>query len=156
MDPVYSEELEILLEVNNDCQLDEVRALSTIDQQLYYINVDGLRDFDPTWSTTVPGCPATYEIGRIVNGVERPLTPEEFAVINYSIYDGQMSYSTADYALDGEIWEIRLYKRSTYSISSMQDGEYLFDIEFRDICWDSVLEPPVFLRPDYLFDVWQF
>ena len=77
MDPVYCEELEINLEVNNDCQLDEVTALSTIGNELYYIDKDGIRQFDPQWSITIPGCPATYEIGRMVNGVERPLTPEE-------------------------------------------------------------------------------
>ena len=67
-----------------------------------------------------------------------------------------MYYSTSDYGLDGEIWTIRLYKRSTYSNSPKQDGEYVFDIEFRDICWDSVLEPPYFRQSPYVFDLWQF
>ena len=67
-----------------------------------------------------------------------------------------MSYQTSDLTLHGEIWTIRLYKKSTYSISAMQEGEYLFDIEFKDICWESVLVSAEFLNPDYVFDLWQF
>lgn len=67
-----------------------------------------------------------------------------------------MSFTTSDYSLDGQIWTIRLYKKSTYSIVVEQEGEYLFDIEFRDICWDSVLISAEFEFPDYLYDLWQF
>ena len=74
MSPVYEEETIFILHINNDCQLDEIKALDTIPNQTYYIKADGLRDFDPTWTNSVPFCPATYEIGRMVNGVERPLT----------------------------------------------------------------------------------
>ena len=65
-----------------------------------------------------------------------------------------MSYSTSDYSLDGQVWSIRLYKKSTYSITPKQEGEYLFDIEFRDICWDSVLVSAEFANPDYIYDLW--
>lgn len=75
----------------------------------------------------------------MVAGVERPLTIEEQAVITHDNSDGSMSYSTSDYALDGQVWNIRLYKRSTFSEVFDQDGVYLFEIEFRDICWDSNL-----------------
>ena len=67
-----------------------------------------------------------------------------------------MSFVTSDFALDGEIWTIRLYKRSTYSIGPKQNGVYLFDIEFRDICWESKLQSAEFEYPEYVFDLWQF
>ena len=94
------EDLEINLEVNNDCQTDEVTPTSTIDDDDYLIAVDGVISLVPTWDTSVPGCPVTYEIGRIVNGVEQPLTQEELNVINFSAQDGQMAYNTNDFKLD--------------------------------------------------------
>ena len=66
-----------------------------------------------------------------------------------------MSFDTSNFSLDGEIWTIRLYKRSTYSTGAKQDGVYLFDIEFRDICWESKLTPAEFENPEYVFDLWQ-
>ena len=61
-------------------------ALSSIANELYYIAEDGVRAFVPTWSTTVMGCPVTYEIGRIdeLTGLERALAAEELAVITSS------------------------------------------------------------------------
>ena len=100
MDPVYEEEIFLILHVNNDCQIDEVTALDTIPDQVYYIKADGVRDFDPTWSNSVPFCPATFEIGRMINGVERPLTAAEYAVISHTTQDGQFSYYTEDFTLD--------------------------------------------------------
>ena len=90
MDPTYSEELIIILRVVNGCQNDEVKALDTIADELYYIAEDGTRQFAPTWSTTIAGCPVTYEIGRIDDdtGLERPLTTDELAVITFSDVDG--------------------------------------------------------------------
>ena len=34
--------------------------------------------------------------------------------------------------------------RSTFSETVNKDGVYLFDIEFRDICWDSELKEAFF------------
>ena len=61
-------------------------ALSSIANELYYIAEDGVRAFVPTWSTTVMGCPVTYEIGRIdeLTALERALAAEELAVITFS------------------------------------------------------------------------
>ena len=143
MDPVYAEELLIDLNVNNNCKFDVVTTESMIDDQLYYIDVNDTVFLEPTWSSNVTGCPATYEIGRVVDGVERPLTPEEYVVISHSVFDGHMSYFTEEFDYDGEVWTIRLYRLSTYSSMDNDDGEYLFDIEFRDECWDSVLQPAV-------------
>ena len=89
-------------------------------------------------------------------GVERALTTDEYNVITHSTVDGSMSFTTSDYTLDGEIWTIRLYKKSTYSEGPKAEGAYLFDIEFRDICWDSSLQAGEFQNDDYVFDVWQF
>ena len=91
MDPTYAEELEINLVVNNDCQIDDVTALDVIADEVYTIGFDGIRFFNPTWSTTIPGCPVTYEIERVidvVNGVSVPLTAKELAVLSHNIQDG--------------------------------------------------------------------
>lgn len=156
MNPTYSEELLIDLNVKLNCDPDDVSALSTIPYQIYYIGIDGTRDFAPTWDNTVFGCPATYEISRIEAGVERPLTAAEYAVLTHSTVDGDLSMTTSDYFLDSEIWTIRLYKVSTLSIGPNRVGEYIFDIEFRDICWDSDLLRAVFEEGEYIWDLWQF
>lgn len=118
--------------------------------------MDGTRSFDPTWSSATAGCPLTYEVGRVENSTLRPLTPAEKLVITHDNTNGKMSFVTSDFSLDGEIWTIRLYKRSTYSIGPKKDGVYTFDIEFRDICWESKLQPADFENPEYVFDLWQF
>ena len=53
------------------------------------------------------------------------------------------------------MWTIRLYKESIESIDDNRIGEYIFDIEFKDICWDSDLLKPVFDEPSYMWDLWQ-
>ena len=90
MDPSYEEELIIKLIVSNDCDADEVTALGSIEDELYYIAENGVRSFEPTWSTITAGCPVTYEIGRIDSRslLERALTVEEAAVITFSNTDG--------------------------------------------------------------------
>ena len=70
MNPTYQEELLIDLVVRLNCDLDDVSALSSIGNQLYYIDIDGTRTFTPTWDNTIIGCPAAYRIGRIVGGIE--------------------------------------------------------------------------------------
>lgn len=79
--PTYSEELIITVKVKNQCKIDQVTPLFVIPNELYYIAETGLRSFVPTWSTAVTGCPVTYQIGRIVNGLERPLSAAEKIVI---------------------------------------------------------------------------
>ena len=66
-----------------------------------------------------------------------------------------MTLSTSDYALDGEIWTIRLFMRSTFSSTDKRDGAHIFDIEFRDICWDSVLLEASFDETYLMYDVWE-
>ena len=51
---------------------------------------------------------------------------------------------STDFGLDTEVWTIKLYKKSTYSTHANGEGVYLFDVTFRDFCWDSVLTPAVF------------
>ena len=66
----YSEDLLINLVVTNDCPGDVVTPTSSIPNLLYLISIDGTVSYNPTWSTTVIGCPLTYEIGRVFTGVE--------------------------------------------------------------------------------------
>jgi len=92
----------------------------------------------------VTGCPLTFKIGRIVNGVEQALTSHETAALTHSTSNGSLTLLSTDYALDGEVWTIKLYKKSTYSTHAKAEGIYQFDITFRDFCWDSVLTAATF------------
>lgn len=65
-----------------------------------------------------------------------------------------MTLQTQDYSLDGEVWTIRLYQESTYSETGQRQGAYLFEVEFRDVCWDSALTPARFTQTEYVFDLW--
>lgn len=111
----------------------------------------------PTWTHTEVGCPFTYEIGRLddTTGVERALTADEASVLVIDPTNGHLDILTSDYALDGEIWTIRLYMRSTFATNPKQDGPIIFDIEFRDICWDSNLQAASFVDTVVYYDVWQ-
>ena len=69
--PAYQDELIISLDVANGCLVDEVTTTGTaISDITYILQNDGLLSWTPTWSSTMTGCPLTFEIGRIVTGVE--------------------------------------------------------------------------------------
>ena len=80
-----------------------------------------------------------HEIARVENGIARSLNSQEQAIFTHSLTNGVTSFETSDYSLDGEIWTIKISKRSQYSTGSQAEGAYVIDIEFRDICWDSNL-----------------
>ena len=75
----------------------------------------------------------------IVNpdGSERPLTPAEQAVLVMDPVTGHFSILSTDYALDGQVWSLKVTKKSTQSTSAFPEDSYTFTLEFRDICWDS-------------------
>ena len=144
------------LEVANGCQADQVTPTSAaISDLTYYLNVDGVINWVQTWSSSVAGCPLTYEIGRIVSSAEQALTGLETAALMHSTVDGSLTLISADYALDGEVWEIKLYKKSTYSIDALGEGVYQFVLTLRDICWDSNLTPAVFSASAYSFTLYE-
>lgn len=126
------------------CNDDEVTTFGTIDDTLYYIAEDGLVSYQRTWEHTELGCPITYQVTRIESGIERALTPEEQLVLIIDPNNGYLDLQTDDYALDGEIWDIRLFMRSEFATNPKRDGAYTFQIEFRDICWDSDLQSAQF------------
>ena len=70
------------------------------------------------------GCPLTYEIGRIVANVEQALGPTETAVLTHSPVDGSLQLFTTDTTLHGQKWEIKLYRKSTYSSHANAEGVY--------------------------------
>ena len=110
MSPTYSEDLLIDLEVTNECAGDIVTPTSTIPNTIYNIGIDGTVSYYPTWSTTVTGCPVTFEIGRVVSGVEQAFTAVETAVLTYDTTDGSLDILTSDTTLDAQVWTIKLYK----------------------------------------------
>ena len=117
------------------------------------MNETGRLSWSPTWSSIVTGCPLTFKIGRIVNGVEQALTSHETAALTHSTADGSLTLLSTNYALDGEVWTIKLYKKSTYSTHTKAEGIYQFDITFRDICWDSVLKASTFESSIFSWDL---
>lgn len=126
----YSEDLVINLEVVNACPGDVVTPTSTIDSFIYNIGIDGTVSFNPTWTTLIPGCPVTYEIRRVISGVDNAFTATETAVLTYDSTDGSLDVLTSDTSLDSQVWTIKLYKQSTYGATADMDGIYLFDITF--------------------------
>ena len=155
MNPEFKETLFIDLEVLNECEIDSVTPLTSIPYQLYYIAEDPLFSFNPSWNSVIAGCPTFFDIEIDDGGVWRPLSAAELAVISFNSADGSFSFQTSDYALDGQIWLLNVFKKSTYSIGVAGKGEYIFDLEFRDICWDSTLTAAQFLQLDYIYDLWQ-
>ena len=150
-------ENELLIDVRLDlaCQIDEVINLSLISDTKYYIAQDGLKEFKPEWTHTVPACPVEYGVSRIIDGAERPLnSAEKLVLTHFSLTNGWLDLQTSDYALDGEVWSINLFMRSIYSNAPKRDGELVFEIEFRDNCWDSILEPAKFRETSATYDLW--
>ena len=74
--------------------------------------------------------------------------------MTHSTVDGSLTLVTSDYGLDGEAWEIKLFKKSTYSVDSQSEGVYQFTVTFRDICWDSNLQAAQFLQAAYTYDLY--
>ena len=134
---------DISLFLDIDCTLDVVTPLASIDNQSYLIAVDKLQSFAPTWLQSKPDCPVTYEIMKVVSGAERPLTASELRVITFQESDGSMSYSTNDFDLDGKIWTLSIKMKSTFS-KKPDVVQYVFDIRFRDSCWEANLVPAEF------------
>lgn len=154
MTPEFKEILFIDLDVLNECEIDQVDPLSNIPYQLYYIAEDPVRSFSPTWTSAINGCPTFFDIEIDENGIWRPLNAAELAVISFNSADGSFSFQTSDYQLDGQIWLLNVFKKSTYSVVPSGKGEYIFDLEFRDICWDSTLTAAQFLLTAYTYDLW--
>jgi len=90
--PVFSDELLIKLDMNNGCLADDVTNLTpaSIPSFTYLMVNDGLLTWSPTWSSSVTGCPLTYEIRRIVATVEQVLTAYETAALTHSSVDGSL------------------------------------------------------------------
>jgi len=45
--------------------------------------------------------------------------------------------------------------KSIFSQTSSSEGAYIFEIEFRDICWDSVLKEASFIVSYIEYDLWE-
>ena len=96
----YSDDLFINLEVTNECPGDVVTPTSVINSFDYNIDEDGTFSFAPTWTTTVTDCPVTYEIRRVISGVEYALSATETAVLTFDSTDGSLDVYTLDRNLD--------------------------------------------------------
>ena len=66
-----------------------------------------------------------------------------------------MEYSTDNFALDGETWIVSIKMVSTFS-NQPDEPQYVFDIEFRDSCWDASIQAAEFSNYDYIYDLWQY
>ena len=145
---------EVPITIDNDCSKDLVTPLDSIPNQLYYIARGGTRSFAPSWSHSESDCPTHFEIAIVKDGVERALTPLEQSVIAFSTKDGAVSYATDNFALDGQTWTVSVKMKSTYS-AQPDTPQYLFDITFRDSCWDALLAAAQFVSTNHTYDLWQ-
>ena len=140
--PSFQDELIISLDVANGCLNDQVTATGTaISDFTYNLQKDGLKSWSPTWSSSVAGCPLTFEIRRIIGVVEQEfvLTSHETSVLTHSNVNGSLALLSTNLNLNGEVWTIKLYKKSTYSTNASSEGIYKFKITFLDPCVVAVL-----------------
>jgi len=140
--------------VEDGCKVDEVTPDFTINDELYYIDEHAIVNYVPTWTTRTTGCPTSFHIYRVINGVDTVLSAHELAALTWDPTDASLDLHTDDYTLDGETWNIKIVKRSTHSETVSQDGVYQFNIEFKDKCWDSVLTAPNAIGDPFNFDLW--
>lgn len=114
----YSEYLLIDIVVTNECPGDIVLPTDTIADLTYKMVTSGLISYTPTWTVSVVGCPVTYEIRRVLADLsEVALTAFETAVLTLDSTDGSLDINSSDKSYDGEVWTIKIFKRSTYSVT---------------------------------------
>jgi len=69
-------------------------------------------------------------LARVVDGAERPLTAEEMQVIIFNETDGSLMYSTDDFGLDQETWQLSIKMISIRSDEPAIDPQFSFSITF--------------------------
>ena len=64
-------------------------------------------------------CPFEFKIYyKVGENWVNPIPAAQDKVLTFYADNGSMDFSTTDYTLDGEVWEIRLTKESIYSESA--------------------------------------
>ena len=111
--------------------------MGTLADRIYNIDNTGKIKLFARWSQSLQECPTIYGIKRIVDDEERDLNEIELTVLTHNLDDGSLSIYADDFALDGEVWTIKLYQESTASSNGV--GAFIFNIDFLDICWRSEL-----------------
>ena len=76
-------------------------------------------------------------------------------VIIFNETDGSLMYSTDDFGLDQENWQLSIKMISIRSDESIIDPQYLFSITFQDSCWDRIINPIMFNDQELTYDLWQ-
>ena len=72
--PEFQSEHLIPLVVADECAKDIVSTIDQIPDEMHNIARDDRRIFNPTWAQELEQCAVTYQINRVVDGIERPLT----------------------------------------------------------------------------------
>ena len=67
------------------------------------------------------------------------MTAHEIAALTHSTVDGNLKLFSTDKTLNGEVWTIKLFKKSTYSTHVNSEGVYQFVITFVDPCFVALL-----------------
>ena len=55
------------------CPDDQIFTLGAIENRTYNIEYDGNVRFDPQWEQSMPDCPFSFGVERLIDGVYRPL-----------------------------------------------------------------------------------
>ena len=91
--------------------MDSISTTSTINNLEYELG-RGPQVLLGTYVQADTQCPSTFEV-RTLDGGEQVLTPAQAAVLTFDTGSGQLTVDSADLALDGEVWTIKLYREST-------------------------------------------
>lgn len=90
----------------------------------------------------------------VEGGNERQVTTYDATVVAFDELTGSIVVSTDDFTLDSATWIFRLTKTSKLSTNSARTAAYDIEFTFEDICHDSVLSPPQFLKTSETFDLY--
>ena len=76
-------------------------------------------------------------------------------MIIFDATDGSIKYSTDDFGLDQETWQLSVKMLSIRSDEPIIDPQFLFSITFEDSCWNRVINPITFDNLELTYDLWQ-
>jgi hypothetical protein len=92
------------------------------------------------------------------DGTERSQT--EFTALEQSVLtlddvDGKFDVTTDDFALDREIWNLKIYYSPLVSTVENRNNHQTFAIEFKNVCWDADLVAATWFRDELRYELYE-
>ena len=132
----------------------------TTDQQIasfvYEINVEQAKQIDFTWITTGSQflCPFDLSIEVIERNDKKGISAPD-QIYDFDNQIGSLTIEATDFTYHGVQWTFKVTKTSLLSKTTERSASYEVDVEFKDLCYESVLKPPQFLQKKLVFDLFQ-